>query len=104
MLSWVLYSTFEQEHLQRTEKVQQWILSSGCDSVGRVFASDTRDPDFESSHRQILLTNCIKSLFKRRKLTERGREWPMLKSTVAWAQLEDTKDPHFEFKSLTIFI
>ena len=50
---------------------------SSCDSVGSAFASDTRDPPFESSHRQILFTiNCIKIVFKRRKWIKRGREWP----------------------------
>ena len=28
---------------------------SGCGAVGRVVASDTRGPGFESSHRQLLL-------------------------------------------------
>ena len=31
-------------------------LGSGCGSVGRAVASDTRDPRFESSHQQILFT------------------------------------------------
>ena len=39
------------------------ILGSGCDSVGRAVASDTRGLQFESSHRQILYylytVNCI---------------------------------------------
>ena len=35
-------------------------LGSGCGSGGRAVASDTRDPLFEFSQRQILLTlNCI---------------------------------------------
>ena len=34
-------------------------LGSGCDTVGKVVASDTRDLRFESSHRQILFAiNC----------------------------------------------
>ena len=28
------------------------MLGSGCGTVGRVVASDTRDPQFESQHRQ----------------------------------------------------
>ena len=31
------------------------VLGSGCGSVGRAVASDTRDPRFESSHRQIYI-------------------------------------------------
>ena len=34
---------------------------SGCGSVGRVVASDTRGPQFESSHRQNLLNICLLS-------------------------------------------
>ena len=35
-------------------------VGSGCDSVGRAVASDTRGLRFKSSHRQILFTiNCI---------------------------------------------
>ena len=37
---------------------------SGGGSVGRAVASDTRDPRFESQHRQTLSTNCT---LKRRK-------------------------------------
>ena len=31
------------------------MVGSGCGAVGRVVASDTRGPGFESSHRQLLL-------------------------------------------------
>ena len=34
---------------------------SGCGSVGRAVASDTRGPRFESSHRQNLLNICLLS-------------------------------------------
>ena len=47
------------------------ILGSGCGSVGRAVASDTRGPRFKSSHRQkfiyiehLLTVNCV---LKRRK-------------------------------------
>ena len=41
---------------------------SGCGSVGRAVASDTRGPQFKSSHRQNLLKNCkLSSVLKRRK-------------------------------------
>ena len=33
-------------------------MGSGGGSVGRAVASDTRDPRFESQHRQTLSTNC----------------------------------------------
>ena len=40
-------------------------LGSGCGAVGRAVASDTRDPRFESSHRQNLnvLTAVLKSFY-----------------------------------------
>ena len=35
-------------------------MDSGCGLVDRAVASETRDPRFESNHRQILFTiNCI---------------------------------------------
>ena len=39
-------------------------MGSGCDSVGRVVAFDTRGPQFDSSHRQnfiehLFIINCI---------------------------------------------
>ena len=39
-------------------------MGSGCDSVGRAVASDTRDPRFKSSHWQTLIehfftANCV---------------------------------------------
>ena len=39
-------------------------LGSGCGTVGRAVASDTRDPRLESSHRQIL--NLRKSVLRPR--------------------------------------
>ena len=39
----------------------------GCGAVGKVVAPDSRDGQFESSHRQILFTiNCITNVLKRR--------------------------------------
>ena len=44
------------------------LRGSGCGSVGRVVASDTRGPRFESSHWQNLLNICLPStVLKRRK-------------------------------------
>ena len=52
-------------------------MGSGCGSVGRAVASDTRGPQFESSHRQnkiyiehLFTVNCIEK-------TKIGREWPI---------------------------
>ena len=40
-------------------------LGKGCGLVGRPFGSNTRDPWFESSHRQFSFSiNCIKSVLK----------------------------------------
>ena len=35
------------------------MVGSGCGAVGRVVASDTRGPGFESSHRQLLLNSYL---------------------------------------------
>ena len=45
---------------------------SGCGSVGRVVAFDTRDPQFESSHQQNLFT--LNSIEKAKRKEKRGRE------------------------------
>ena len=37
------------------KKIKDW-SGSGCGAVGRAVASDTRDQQFESGHRQILFT------------------------------------------------
>ena len=48
----------------------QLVLGSGCGSVGRAVASNTRGPQFESSHQQFYLYwQCIEK-------TKRGHEWP----------------------------
>ena len=39
-------------------------LGSGCGTVGRAVASDTRDPRLESSHRQILNLRTVKYIDK----------------------------------------
>ena len=48
-------------------------MGSGCGAVGRVVASNTRDPRFESSQRQYYL---LSTVLKRRKKKKRGQEWP----------------------------
>ena len=41
--------------LRRLSLQQILLLGSGCGSVGRAVASDTRDPRFKSSHRQTFI-------------------------------------------------
>ena len=44
-------------------------MASGCGSVGRVAASNTRDLQFKSSHRQIIITiNCIENGVEKTKI------------------------------------
>ena len=59
-------------------------LGSGCGSVGRVDATNTRGPRFESSHRQkfiYLLNICLLSTvyWKEENKEKRGLEWPIFK-------------------------
>ena len=83
------------------------LLGSGCGSVGRVVASDTRGPWFESSQRQkfiFILNICLLATvyWKDENKDKRGREWPIfLKKTyllllphyswgfVTWGQFRD---------------
>ena len=46
---------------------------SGCAAVGRAVASDTRGPEFESSHRQLLFEHLftVNCLQKRRKIKKK---------------------------------
>ena len=49
---------------------------SGCGSVGRAFASDTRGPQFESNHRHYFIRNIIiVCCWKDENKRKRGREW-----------------------------
>ena len=52
---------------------------SGCGAVGRVVASDTRGPEFESSHWQLLLNIYLVLTISRKdeKLRKRGRVCPI---------------------------
>ena len=54
-------------------------LGSGCGSVGRAVASDSRGPRFESSHRQKFILNVYCPLFWKDENKERGRDWPIKK-------------------------
>ena len=56
--------------------------ASGCGSVGRAIAPDTKGPRFESSHRQkfikhLFTVNCIETTKIKKKI---GREWPILEN------------------------
>ena len=90
-------NAFQQAYLKPTLKFLIWSTpavhlhfykelhwGSGCGSVGRAVASDTRGPRFESSHRQkfnYLLNICLLSTvyWKDENKEKRGREWPILK-------------------------
>ena len=57
-------------------------MGSGYGSVGRAVASDTRGPQFESSHWQkfiYILNICLLSTvyWKDENKEKRGREWPI---------------------------
>ena len=58
------------------------LVGSGCGSVGRVVASDTKGPRFKSSHRQqfiYTLNICLLSTvyWKDENKEKRGRVWPI---------------------------
>ena len=54
---------------------------SGCGSVGRAVASNTRDPMFKSQHRQNFICQIIYQLYNRKDKTEEKEAWysPSLK-------------------------
>ena len=58
-------------------------LGRGCDAVGKVVASDTRDPQIESQHQQnfsnLICVNCLYGRKDEKKL-KRGCEWPIKKN------------------------
>ena len=48
--------TFHKRLFVKPKQINKcWLKGSGCGAVGRVVASCTRGPGFESSHRQLLL-------------------------------------------------
>ena len=62
-------------------------MGSGCGSVGRAVAFNTRGPRFDSSHRQNFIEHLFVNLFiinciEKTKINKRGREWPILKKTL----------------------
>ena len=60
-------------HTIFAERKRMVLLGSGCGTVGRAVASDTRDTWFESSHRQFLFT--VYRIEERTMRTKRGREF-----------------------------
>ena len=47
----------------KAKETRIWVLV--CGTVGRAVASDTRGPQFESSHRQLLLSMCLGTIFRK---------------------------------------
>ena len=73
-------SKFEKEKTKRLLAPKTQKSGSGCDSVGRAVASDTRVPLFESRHQEFFnvytflpIVKCIKTRYQ----IKRGREWPI---------------------------
>ena len=73
---WLKYSAYVWSSFDHFNNL---CLGSGCGTVGRAVACNTRGPGFESSHWQLLLniyfllTVCRKDENKKK----RGREWPI---------------------------
>ena len=75
-------------------------MGSGCASVGRMVASDTRGPRFESSLWQkfiyiehLFTVNCV--LKRRKKRKKRGKEWTILKKkNFFWSSFPICNLPH----------
>ena len=64
-------------------------MGSGCGSVGRVVNSDSRGPQFESSHWQKVILNIYCQLYwKGENKAKSGREWPFFKKTVQTDQCD----------------
>ena len=54
------------------------LQGSGCGAVGRAVAYDARGPEFESSHRQLLLNiYLLLTVCRKDENKKRGREWPI---------------------------
>ena len=78
-------------------------MSSGCGSVGRAVASDTRGLQFKSSHRQTLY---YLNTFKRQQLRKRGQEWPFYfkKTTIYFLREIATQKSRHWNKKLPNFV
>ena len=62
----------------RTKLLTPW--GSGCGSVGRVVASDTRDPRIKSRHQQNFIYSCT---IKKTKIKKKGWDWPIFQKTTS---------------------
>ena len=63
-------------NLTKIENQQIEAAGSGSGSVGRVVASNSRGPRFESSHRQVFILNIYCLLYWKDEKTNRGRDKP----------------------------
>ena len=73
-----LFAGFAMLIVRNIKFSKTYIEGCGCGSVGRVIASDTRDLQFETSHRQnfilnIFTVNCWNDENKEKS----GRDWPL---------------------------
>ena len=59
-LAEILLRTIDVHHCKHRYKT--FLESDGCGSVGRAVASDSRGPQFESSHRQKFILNIYSQL------------------------------------------
>ena len=56
------------------------VTGSVCAFVGKAVTTDTRRPQFESSHHQIIYIKFHKYILKKEKERKRDVEWPILKN------------------------
>ena len=66
-----IFSIFKHELGMKSLRLRR---GSCCSPVGKAVASDTRDPQLESSHRQILFNNNCKKLYWKDEYKVKGRE------------------------------
>ena len=55
-------------------------MGSGCGSVGRAVATDTRDPRFKPRHRQSFIHRITNFISEKTKIKKIGRECPIFKT------------------------
>ena len=95
-------------------------MGSGCNSVGRAVASDTRGPRFESSHRQnlywtLFTVNCIeKTKIKKKRpgmahlkkikmlILKMGHSWPFLLIFVFSTVISTVYSKYVHYKILPV--
>ena len=89
-------------------EISIWFRGSGCGSVDRAVASDTRDPRFESRHWQTFIkhlftVNCVEKTKIKRKEAGNGpfflkKTWPKYCSKV---RSERTNQKYYKERSFT---